>query len=172
MAGIIQSKWFLPFCTSRMKNLLFCTNKSHYLCNRRKQYIMKKIKIISERRKDAEAKARRMVAMAWKQKNGTLRYRTAAAKELCGQAIVELKQELFDGILLRLKEPNSNKSVAVQKRLLRRIVEKRMAQTIHHAMRHERGYISAKQISKYSNRCMEIFRDNCNCNINFKINRL
>lgn len=127
---------------------------------------------VSERRKETEAKTRRRVARAWAKKGETLFYRTAAAKELCGQAIAELRQELFDGILLQLKEPNNKKSFAVQKRLLRRIVEKRMAQTVHHAMEHERGFVTAKQISKYSNKCMEIFHDNCNCNINLNIKHL
>lgn len=126
---------------------------------------MKKIMSFTEKRKEAEAKARRKVAMAWKRKGETLRYRTAVVKELCGQSMAELKNELFDGILLCLKGRNSKKSLTVQKRLVRRIVEKRMAQAIHRAMEHERGYVTASQISRYSNRCMEIFRDNCNCNI-------
>lgn len=133
---------------------------------------MKKIKTFTEKGKEAEAKARRKVAVAWKRKGKTLRYRTAVAKELCGQTMTELKQELFDGILLSLKGRNSKKSLTVQKRLMRRIVEKRMAQAIHRAMEHERGYATASQINRYSNRCMEIFRDNCNCNINLNIKHI
>lgn len=123
--------------------------------------------------KEAKAKARRKVAVAWKRKGKTLRYRTAVAKELCEQTMYDLKQELFDGILLSLKGHNSKKSLTVQKRLVRRIVEKRMAQAIHRAMEHERGYLAASQINRYSNRCMEIFRDSCNCNIiNLKIKKI
>ena len=53
----------------------------------------------------------------------------AVAEESCNLLTQELKEELFDGILLNLRA--ENKSYRCQKRTLRRIVEKRQAQTMH-----------------------------------------
>ena len=110
------------------------------------------------------------MAKAWEKKSETLRYRTAAAKERCVQAMAMLKDELFDGFQPRLKGQNCNKSHSAQKRLVRRIVEKRMAQAIHHAMGHERSRMLTDQTSKHCCACLEAFRDYCTGknNNNFK----
>lgn len=79
--------------------------------------------------------------------------------------MTELKEELFDGILLCLKGINDKKSYPAQKRLVRRIVEKRMAQAVHHAMGHERGYVSTRQVVKYSSWCMREFHGHCTCSV-------
>ncbi len=122
------------------------------------------IKATLPRNKAKEAKARRIVAKAWQRKNETLCYRTAAAKELCGKAMAELNQELFDGIQLHLNARNRKKSLSCKKRLVRKIIEKRMSQAVHQVMGHEYGYISKIQAKKYSSICMEAFRNHCTCN--------
>ncbi len=122
------------------------------------------IKATLPRNKAKEAKARRIVAKAWQRKSETLCYRTATVKELCGKAMAELNQELFDGILIHLNARNCKKSLPCQKRLVRKIVEKRMSQAVHHVMGHEYDYISKIQAKKYSSICMEAFRNHCACN--------
>lgn len=81
--------------------------------------------------KKAEASARRKVAKSWELVAKGVKYRKAAAKESCGRLTQILEGELFDGILLNLKGRNGMKSYACQKRILRRIVEKRQAQSAH-----------------------------------------
>lgn len=76
----------------------------------------------------AEANARRKVAKSWALVARGVKYRKAAAKESCDHLTQILKDKLFDGILLNLSGRNSMKSYTCQKRILRRIVEKRQAQ--------------------------------------------
>ena len=115
------------------------------------------IKATLPRNKAKEAKARRIVEKAWQRKSETLGYRTAATKELCGKAMVELNQELFDGIQLHLNARNCKKSLSYQKRLVRKIIEKRMSQAVHQVMGHEYDYISKIQAKKYFSICMDAF---------------
>ena len=72
---------------------------------------MKKTKTFSQKRIAIEARSRRKVAKAWKQKSESSRYHMAAAKELCEQTMTKLKGELFDGILLRLRGKNDKKVI-------------------------------------------------------------
>lgn len=81
------------------------------------------------KRKRAEANARRKIAMDWDRVAHGIRYKRAAAKEFCRRTTLQMEEELFDGILLNLKgRKASAMSYNKQKRLLRRIVEKRQAQ--------------------------------------------
>lgn len=81
--------------------------------------------------KKAEANAQRKVAKSWELVARSGKYRKAAAKESCGRLTQIMEGELFDGILLNLKGRNGMKSYTCQKRILRRIVEKRQAQSAH-----------------------------------------
>ena len=80
------------------------------------------------RGRKAEANARRKVAKNWDKIAHGSRYQKAAAKESCRRATKQMEEELFDGILLNLRCKNKVKSYNAQKRILRRIVEKRQAQ--------------------------------------------
>ena len=79
-----------------------------------------------------EAKARRKIAKRWDKITQSVSYQKASTRECCRCETSKLKDELFDGILINLREKNSKKSYNRQKRLLRRIVEKRQAQKVHH----------------------------------------
>lgn len=79
-----------------------------------------------------EAKIRRKVAKRWDKIAKSVSYQKASTREWCKCETSKLKDELFDGILINLREKNSKKSYNRQKRLLRRIVEKRQAQKVHH----------------------------------------
>lgn len=53
--------------------------------------------------------------------------------ELCRSTTLQMEEELFDGILLNLKGGKAcSMSYNRQKRILRRVVEKRQAQQVHH----------------------------------------
>lgn len=81
------------------------------------------------KRKQSEANARRKVAMNWDRIAHGIRYKKAATKEFCRRTTLLMEEELFDGILLNLKgRKASTMSYNKQKRILRRIVEKRQAQ--------------------------------------------
>ena len=81
--------------------------------------------------KKAEANARRKVAKSWALVAQSVKYRKATVKESCNRLTQILEEELFDGILLNLSGRNGMKSYTCQKRILRRIVEKRQAQSAH-----------------------------------------
>ena len=81
-----------------------------------------------------EANARRKVNKSWEQVENKRRYKYAVISQLCGDTTTMIEEECFDGILLQLNERNESKSQNTQKRLLRRIIEKRQAQSIHKAI--------------------------------------
>ena len=61
-------------------------------------------------RKQVEANARRKVVKAWtKLANGT-KYQKAAARAVCKRTTLQMEEELFDGILLNLRDKNNVKS--------------------------------------------------------------
>lgn len=82
----------------------------------------------------AEAKVRRKVNKNWKIVEAKRNYKSAAVWQASGNATAMIQNECFDGILLQLNERNDSKSYNTQKRILRRIVEKRQAQSIHRAL--------------------------------------
>lgn len=85
----------------------------------------------NQKRIQAEANARRKVAKSWALVAQSVKYRKAAVKESCDRLTQILEEELFDGILLNLSGCNGMKSYSCKKRILRRIVEKRQAQSAH-----------------------------------------
>lgn len=85
---------------------------------------------VSEKR--ARAKVRRKEAKDWAMLARGIKYQKAAVKDSCHRVTNQVKEELFDGIFLNLNERNNSKSSSKQKRILRRIVEKRLAQKAHH----------------------------------------
>lgn len=104
--------------------------------------------------KAREAKARRKVAEKWSCVGSTPRYIRAAVREASYNSVRAIRDEAFDGILLSLSSRNSNKSMNVQKRLLRRIVEKRQAQIAHHYLGHTEDLTASYATSRCSSRCM------------------
>ncbi len=87
------------------------------------------------KRERIEAEARRKVAVEWERISHRRSYQKAATREACSSTTLSLVDELFDGIVLELNERNSKKSYGAQKRILRRIVEKRQAQSAHRCVR-------------------------------------
>ena len=107
------------------------SNNEQTVMNNTTKASRKMMQKANQKRIQAEASARRKVAKRWELVAKGVKYRKAAAKESCGRLTQILEGELFDGILLNLKGRNGMKSYACQKRILRRIVEKRQAQSAH-----------------------------------------
>lgn len=82
-------------------------------------------------RRETEAVSRRRLAREWERAAHNNGYRVRSAQESCVRTTQKIADELFDGIFLNLNERNNKKSPNVQKRILRRTVEKRQAQATH-----------------------------------------
>lgn len=78
-----------------------------------------------------EAKARREMNKKWERMEIMPKYRHAIIRQSCRDITALIQDECFDGILLQLNPRSESKSYKEQKRLLRRIIEKRQAQAIH-----------------------------------------
>lgn len=71
------------------------------------------------------------MASRWARIAHGVKKQKAAVLDSCNHATQILEDELFDGIFLNLSCRNSVKSYSEQKRILRRIIEKRQAQLAH-----------------------------------------
>lgn len=110
---------------------------------------------IAERRRNKEAKARRKVNEDWKRIESSGRYRKAAARGAGWNTTDRIADEVLDGIFLSLNSRNGEKSASEQKRLLRRIVEKRQAQAVHVKLRKKRDRKTAVAVIINTSKCME-----------------
>lgn len=110
---------------------------------------------IEERHQTKEAKARRKVNEDWQRMESTGKYRKALAREAERNTTDRIADEVLDGIFLSLNTINSRKSVSEQKRLLRRIVEKRQAQALHAKTRKSRDRKTAVTVIMNTGKCME-----------------
>ena len=84
-----------------------------------------------QHRVKAEAEARRKIAQNWERLGRSAKYQKSAAKMSCRNLTQALKEEVFDGIFFNFRGEVAHKSYSQQKRNLRRIVEKRQAQSMH-----------------------------------------
>ena len=105
--------------------------------------------------KKKEAKARRKVNEYWQRLESTNKYRKAIVINTCRNTTDMIADEVLDGILLSLNDRNSKRSASEQKRLLRRIVEKRQAQALHAKIRKNRDRKSSVAVIDNSSRCMQ-----------------
>jgi hypothetical protein len=108
-------------------------------------------------------KINRNVARSWAIVGNSMRYKRAAVKEASWNSLDDIKVEVFDGILITLSPHNSGKSLNVQKRLLRRIVEKRQAQIAHRYIGHTEDLTASHIASAYSSKCMMMLHQYQNC---------
>lgn len=108
-------------------------------------------------------KINRNIAKKWAIVGNSMRYKCAAVREASLNSLNDIKEETFDGILIALSSHNSGKSLNVQKRILRRIVEKRQAQIAHRYMRHTDDLTVSHLASVYSSKCIKMLRQHQNC---------
>lgn len=116
---------------------------------------MTKNQKIAERRKAKEAKARRKVNEEWQRVESTGKYRKAVARNVGRDTTDRIADEVFDGIFLSLNTRNGEKSASEQRRLLRRIVEKRQAQAVHVKTRINRDREATVAVILNASKCME-----------------
>lgn len=116
--------------------------------NNAKKANRKMMQKANQKRIQAEANARRKVAKSWALVAQGIKYRKAAVKESCDRLTQIMEEELFDGILLNLSGRNGMRSHTCQKRILRRIVEKRQAQSAHR-LAGRSGNMFTKQLQRY-----------------------
>lgn len=99
-----------------------------------------------------EANARRAIAKKWQSLSHRRAYKRASAKTYCKLTTDTIKEELFEGIILNLNESNNEKSYKTKIKILRRIVEKRQAQSIHRRIGRTESrfasYLTKQSISK------------------------
>lgn len=110
---------------------------------------------MAERRRVKEAKARRKVNEDWQRVESTDKYCKAVAREAGWNTTDRIADEVLDGILLNLKVRDGEKSVSEQKRLFRRIVEKRHAHAIHTKTRKSRDRKAAVAVITNTSKCLE-----------------
>ena len=108
-------------------------------------------------------KINRNIAKKWAIVGNSMRYKCAAVREASRNSFDDIKEEAFNGILIALSPHNSGKSLNVQKRILRRIVEKRQAQIVHRYMRHTDDLTASHLASVYISKCMEMLHQYQNC---------
>lgn len=110
---------------------------------------------IAERRRDKEARARRKINEDWQRVESTGKYRKAVARGAGWNTTDRIADEVLDGIFLNLKARDGEKSASEQKRLLRRIVEKRQAQAIHAKTRKSRDRKTSIAVIINTSKCLE-----------------
>ena len=71
---------------------------------------------------------------SWLYIQSSEKYRNHVAIETCRRTTESLKLELYDGMSIVLNERNCAKSEKMQKRIMRRIIDKRQAQATHHKL--------------------------------------
>ena len=103
------------------------------------------------------------VARSWAIVGNSMRYKRAAVKEASWNSLDDIKIEVFDGILIALSPHNSGKSLNVQKRVLRRIVEKRQAQIAHRYIGHTDDLTASHIASAYISKNMKMLHQFQNC---------
>lgn len=124
----------------------------------RKKANRKTIQKANQKRIRTEANARRKVNKSWEKVEHTPRYRSASAKYVCDTITRKIEIEVLDGILLNLSIKSQTKSPSVQNRILRRIVEKRLAQANHKKFGRTEDLTSIHISITGTSRCMEAIR--------------
>lgn len=105
--------------------------------------------------KRKEAKVRRELAFKWSKISHKVGYQKAAMKECCKRLTLQIEDEIFDGIFLNLQGKSSSRSYSKQKRIVRRIVEKRQAQLVHSKVGRTCGGFARHMCQRCTSRSME-----------------
>ena len=104
-------------------------------------------------------KLRKQALKFWSKIASGLKYKRAATRELYYNTLHEIEDDVYDGIILSLASRNSNKSLNVQKRILRRIVEKKQSQVAHRYYGHTDSRLAQYAASACTKHCMrELYR--------------
>lgn len=123
-----------------------------------KREMRRKNKNIYAKQKKEEADARRKTAKKWQSLEKTKSYKKTVLKFYCDKMTDELKDELFDGILISLKKRNEEKSIAVKQRIIRRVVEKKLAQSTHRFMNRTEDMLTNSTVRSCVRRSMKTIK--------------
>lgn len=116
-----------------------------------------------EKRVKAEADARRKIAQDWERLSRSARYQKSAAKMSSRNLTQVLKEEVFDGIFLNFRGDMAKRSYRCQKRNLRRIVEKRQAQSMHRIVGRSGDRYAAHMLHHFVGKSMTQLRNHMLC---------
>lgn len=131
------------------------TNMEKYKINEVLIQITSNIKKGKKTAPEATAKAKSAKEKkAWDKVSRSKRYQKAVARDLCQDVTAGVIEECLDGVCLNLSEENSLRSDAAQKRILRRIVEKRQAQATHRRVGRTANLFSAHLEKTCCSDCM------------------
>lgn len=104
--------------------------------------------------KEIISQMRKMANEKWQIVERSGRYRRCALQKSYQSVANDIEETLMDGIFISLKEHSMKKSGNVQKRQLRRIVEKRHAQAVHHLLGHSKEAFASRMVEEYTSRSM------------------
>lgn len=113
----------------------------------------------NNRNQAKESKVRKRLYENWQRVEATDKYQRAVAKSSGKQMTEKIAEEVLDGIFLNLNRRSQDKSWSEQKRILRRIVEKRQAQAIHLGTKKSRNRKTARAVVSNTSRCMVRLND-------------
>lgn len=113
--------------------------------------------------KKSEAKARRQIAKRWAIVSKGAGYKHAAARDSTIVMTNKIEEDAFDSILLSLSPRNNDKSQSCQRKLLRRIVEKRQAQAIFKRVGRSEDMFTPRLIAESCHWCMRELHRYQNC---------
>lgn len=102
-----------------------------------------------------KSKSRKRLYENWQRVEATNKYQRAVAKSYGEHMTEKIAEEVLDGNFLNLNRRSQDKSWSEQKRILRRIVEKRHAQAIHSKRRNNRDRRTAIAVIANTSKCME-----------------
>lgn len=139
----------------QVKALTTITSKQSSLGKEAKHAKRKRRQMRAETMKRLEANARRKVAKSWALIGAGNKYQKAAVRESCSLITSEIKENFINGSYLDLREKNSVKSDNVQKRILRKVVEKRQAQALHRITRHTQDLFASHCVRECCSKSMK-----------------
>jgi hypothetical protein len=133
-------------------------NRNHFTTNTKKAMNNKKASKKVNNSKRAKTNARQKTNKRWKYVEASARYCQAAIGQLCSVITNKIEMEVLDGIFLNLKVKSQVKPSHVQERILRRIIEKRLAQASHKIHGRPENLTTIHVTRTSTSKCMEDIR--------------
>lgn len=106
-----------------------------------------------------ESKVRKKLYENWQRVEATNKYQRTVAMSAGKHTTEKIAEEILNGNFLNLNRRSQYKSWSEQKRILRRIVEKRQAQAIHFGTKKSRNRKTARAVVSNTSLCMARLND-------------
>lgn len=101
------------------------------------------------------SKINRKLNENWQYLQNTKKYRKARSKEAWSNTCQRIAEEMLDGIFINLNGRHSEDSPSIQKKLMRRVIEKRQAQATFRKTGRTRNLQFASEIEINTRKCIE-----------------